>query len=63
MTSVGRWTRSTTLAIVKVLPVPVAPSSVMWGSPAWMPSTSWSMAVRLVTGRDVVGVDLERGHA
>ena len=39
MTIVGRWTRSTTLAIVKVLPVPVAPSRVMWGSPAWMPST------------------------
>ena len=45
MTIVGRWTRSTTLAIVKVLPVPVAPSRVMWGSPARMPSTRWSMAV------------------
>ena len=34
MISAGRWSRSMTWAIVKVLPVPVAPSSVVCGSPA-----------------------------
>ncbi len=44
ITRVGRWSRSTTWAIVKVLPVPVAPRSVTCGTPAATPSTMPSIA-------------------
>ena len=40
MTSAGRCTASIVAAIVIVLPVPVAPSSVVNRSPASMPSAS-----------------------
>jgi hypothetical protein len=43
-TSVGRWTRSTTPAIVIVLPVPVAPSSVVKRSPPSSASAICEMA-------------------
>ena len=41
----GRPSRAITLAIVKVLPEPVTPSSVWNASPSSMPSTSCSIAV------------------
>src|SRR3954447_23884394 len=44
MTSVGRWICSTTWATVKVLPLPVIPSSTWDGSPRLRPSTSSLMA-------------------
>ena len=44
ITRVGRWMRSITWAIVKVFPVPVAPSNVTCGSPAWTAAVSWSIA-------------------
>jgi hypothetical protein len=37
--SVGRFVRAMTFAIVKVLPVPVAPSSTWW---RWPPSIDWT---------------------
>ncbi|MNV87842.1 hypothetical protein D3C71_1819980 [compost metagenome] len=44
MTSVGLFNRAITWAAVKVLPVPVAPSSVWYLTPDSMLSTSFSMA-------------------
>ncbi len=44
MTSDGRWTASMVAAIVIVLPVPVAPSSVWNRSPSSMPCASDSTA-------------------
>ena len=44
-TSEGFCTRSMTPAIVIVLPVPVAPSRVMKGSPAFTPSAMPSIAL------------------
>ena len=44
ITSVGRCSRSTAKAIVAVLPVPVAPSSVTKRSPADTPSTISAIA-------------------
>ena len=44
ITSAGFWTASIVAAIVIVLPVPVAPSSVRLRSPARMPSASASIA-------------------
>ena len=41
----GRWVSSITLAMVKVLPVPVAPSSTWSRSPARTPAVSSAMAV------------------
>ena len=43
-TSVGRWTCSMTLAIVKVLPDPVTPSKVCSSSPLSRPMDRASMA-------------------
>ena len=45
ITSVGRWTRSTMLAMVKVLPLPVTPSKVCVFIPDSSPATSWSTAL------------------
>ena len=45
MTSVGRCMRSITEAIVIVLPVPVAPSSVVIGTPSPSASTIPSIAL------------------
>ncbi len=45
MTSVGRWSRSTSQAVVADLPVPVAPSSTTSFSPAWIRVARSSMAV------------------
>ncbi len=52
ITSEGRWTRSMTPAIVKVLPVPVAPSSV------WTPSFEARPSARpsIAFGWSAVGV-------
>jgi hypothetical protein len=44
ITSVGRFTCSTTQAMVKDLPLPVTPSSVWWVSPRPMPARSASIA-------------------
>ena len=44
MISDGRWIASIVAAIVIVLPVPVAPSSVWKRSPASIPSASDSIA-------------------
>ena len=44
MTRVGRCTRSMTLAMVKVLPLPVTPSRVWCLKPLFKPSTSLSTA-------------------
>ena len=44
ITSAGLLARSIVAAIVIVLPVPVAPSSVWKRSPCAMPSVSWSIA-------------------
>ena len=44
MISDGRWTASIVAAIVIVLPVPVAPSSVIARSPASIPSASEAIA-------------------
>ena len=44
MTSAGRWTASIVAAIVIVLPVPVAPSSVEPALPGRMPSASDAIA-------------------
>ena len=44
ITSAGRCTASIVAAIVIVLPVPVAPSSVSARSPASMPSASEAIA-------------------
>ena len=44
MTSVGFWTFAMTLAMVKVLPEPVTPSSVWYRSPRRMPSLSAATA-------------------
>src|SRR3972149_7519669 len=44
MTSVGRFQRAMTLAMVKVLPLPVTPSSVWERWPCWRPSISLSTA-------------------
>jgi hypothetical protein len=44
ITSVGFWTCSTVQAMVAVLPVPVAPSSVWNRSPAFSPSAISSIA-------------------
>ncbi len=44
ITRAGRWTRSMVAAIVKVLPVPVAPSSVWNCSFDSMPSARPSIA-------------------
>jgi hypothetical protein len=44
MTSAGRWTASIVAAIVIVLPVPVAPSSVSPRSPRSMPAARRSIA-------------------
>ena len=49
-----------TLAIVKVLPEPVTPSSVWNDRPSSMPSTSVSIAVGLVAGGQIGLVKLER---
>jgi hypothetical protein len=45
ITSVGFWTFSMTLAMVKVFPVPVTPRRVWYGSPRTTPSARPSMAV------------------
>lgn len=45
MISAGRWTASIVAAIVIVLPVPVAPSSVIARSPASIPSASEAIAL------------------
>jgi hypothetical protein len=52
ITSAGRWTAAIVAAIVKVLPVPVAPSSVWNLSPASTPSASPAIAC----GWSAVGV-------
>jgi hypothetical protein len=44
ITMVVRCTRSITLAMEKVFPDPVTPSSVWCASPSFNPSTSFSMA-------------------
>jgi hypothetical protein len=44
MISVGRFTVAITLAMVKVLPLPVMPSRVWCFSPPCRPATSWAMA-------------------
>jgi hypothetical protein len=44
ITKAGFWTASTVAAIVIVLPVPVAPSSVRNCSPALIPSASDAIA-------------------
>jgi hypothetical protein len=45
ITSVGRWTRSVSQAIVAVLPVPVAPSSTTSCSPPLIRFSRSSIAV------------------
>ncbi len=55
ITSAGRCTASITLAIVIVLPEPVAPSSVWKRSPASTPSASAAIA----SGWSAVGVKME----
>ena len=62
ITSAGRWTAWIVAAIVIVLPVPVAPSSVVKRSPASMPAASCSIAARLVGGGREGGIQAEVGH-
>ena len=45
ITSVGRWSRSTSQAVVADFPVPVAPSSTTSFSPAWIRRARSSIAV------------------
>src|SRR5207302_5652921 len=44
MTRVGRWMFAITLAIVKVFPDPVTPSSTTWRRPSWTRRVSRSIA-------------------
>ena len=62
ITRVGRCTCSTTCAIVNVLPVPVAPSSVTCSSPRSHRCRELLDGRRLIAGRAELGADGERGH-
>src|SRR5204862_252033 len=61
MTSVGRCTSSMTPAIVIVLPVPVAPSSVMKRSPARSPSDVCAIALGWSAAGVKIGSSLNSG--
>ena len=62
ITRVGFWICSIAQAIVAVLPVPVAPSSVENRSPFWTRSTIPRIGIGLIPGGIEVGDDLERRH-
>ena len=61
MTSVGRWMRSTTLATVNVLPLPVMPSSTCAGSPRSHARAQLVDRARLIAGRLELGLQAELG--